>query len=55
MKIGNINYFNYGLSPKQIKNSFEFGPPSYPAVPPNENENKPAYLSAFNKIDMYNY
>lgn len=54
LKIGNINYFNYALTPKQVRKAFEFGPPTYPMVDSGDRSKEPAYISAANKIDILN-
>ncbi len=56
LKMGNINYYNYALTSEEVKKVFESGPPTYPAINDNdENSSQPLYLSAYNKIDIYNY
>lgn len=55
MKLGNIKYYNYALEGGEIASAFRSGPPTKSAeVTPSGND-KPAYLSAYNKIDIYNY
>jgi hypothetical protein len=55
MSVGNIKYYNYALVPKQIKKVFEMGPPTVPSSIGVQRKDSPSYLSAYNKIDIYNY
>jgi hypothetical protein len=54
LKIGNINYYNYAQTPKQVRKTFELGPPTYPMTNPGDRTKEPPYISAANKIDIYN-
>jgi len=57
MKVGNLKYFNYSLTEQDIRNAFKAGPPTRASVEATSprNDSKPAYLTAYNKIDLYNY
>jgi hypothetical protein len=55
LKMGNINYYNYALNVDEVKETFASGPPTYPAVADTSEGSQPLYLSAYNKIDIYNY
>ena len=55
MKIGNLNYYNYALSSEEIKATFRAGPPTKSAEVTYKKEDMPTYLTAFNKLDIYNY
>lgn len=55
MKLGNIKYFNYALHDKDVQRHFSIGPPKHNANITEERKLKPAYLSAYNKMDIYNY
>lgn len=55
MKMGNLNYFNYALDAKDVKKTFEKGPPTFNAMEQDTGAKVPNYLSAYNKIDVYNY
>jgi hypothetical protein len=53
MRIGNIAYYNYALPVDEIRRTYRAGPPTTSAL--EQKKDNPAYLSAFNKIDVYNY
>jgi len=55
MNLGNIKYYNYAVSASDIKSTYQSGPPTKTAVNQNIPKQKPAYLSSYNKIDVYNY
>lgn len=55
VKIANISYFNYALHDNDVKNIYKMGPPNYSAVEKDQSNRKPAYLSSYNKIDIYNH
>lgn len=57
VKIGNIKYYNYAVTQDDIRATFLGGPPTYAAVKSADKKNsyKPAYISALNKVDIYNY
>lgn len=54
LKMGNIKYFNYALDSNDIISTFQAGHPRYSAVENVEKTTQPAYLTAFNRIDIYN-
>ena len=54
-KLGNIKYFNYALRDGDVQRHFMFGPPKHNANITQERKMQPAYLSAYNKMDIYNY
>jgi hypothetical protein len=55
MKMGNIKYFNYALDNGDIKSAYNQGPPTISAVEIEQGTPKPTYLTAYNKIDVFNY
>jgi len=55
MKLGNIKYCNYALEGEEIKKTYQGGPPTTSAIERDQGTQKPTYLSAYNKIDIYNY
>lgn len=55
LKIGNIKYFNYALDAEEIKATYRGGPPTKNAMESDQPAVKPPYLTAYNKIDVYNY
>ena len=55
MKLANIRYYNYALEHKAIAKLYTKGPPTYSAAIVTKNLAKPSYLSAYNKMDIYNY
>lgn len=57
MKIGNLKYYNYPLTQDDIRKTFMAGPPTFAAVKAADKRNsyKPSYISALNKVDIYNY
>ena len=55
LKIGNITYYNYALSTNDVINVFNNGPPTNSLIVEKKDNNSAAYLSAYNKIDIYNY
>ena len=55
VKIGNVNYYNYALTPKEVTGIYGAGPPNHPAVVDEKNSKSPAFISAGNKIDIWNY
>jgi hypothetical protein len=54
MKMGNIKYYNYAVDAKDIKYAFSKGPPTISVLEIEQGSPKPAYLTAYNKIDIYN-
>lgn len=55
IKLGNIAYYNYAASQAEISNTFLNGPPKFEFTDSDESKNIPAHVSAYNKIDIYNY
>lgn len=55
LKLGNIKYYNYALDQKTISTHFGQGPPKHAAKHANEQNPKPVFLSAYNKMDIYNF
>lgn len=55
IKLANIKYYNYAITPKEISKLFEKGPPKHAANDVKNTIPKPAYLSAYNKMDIYNF
>lgn len=56
MKIGNIKYYNYAVNQRDVENSFTKGPPNFEFTENDSatNANKPAFLTAYNSLDIYN-
>lgn len=54
LQLGNVKYFNYAVTQDEVKATHINGPPTYGAQI-KSNTIKPSYLSALNKIDIYNY
>lgn len=56
MQLSNMRYFNYAVSQHDVANAFSQGPSLYaPKEPsPPNGANSPAFLSSYNKIDVYN-
>lgn len=55
LKLGNIKYYNYALNESDIQKTFAAGPPSKSTMELSDKGDIPPHLSAFNKIDIYNY
>jgi hypothetical protein len=56
MQIANFKYYNYALAYADVSSMFLKGPPSYEMKDESEGDsNKPAFISAYNKLDIYNY
>lgn len=55
LTLGNIKYFNYAVKDNDIRNHFLSGPPTHNANINEGRKMQPAYLSAYNKMDIYNY
>lgn len=55
IKMGNVTYYNYALSHNEISQVFAKGQPKHSAFMSDKKVSKPAYLSAYNKMDIYNY
>lgn len=55
LQMGDVKYYNYALKSSEISTAFREGPPTKPMeIIPSAGEQAPPYLSAFNKIDVYN-
>ena len=53
--LGNLSYFNYALSIKDVGELFNYGPPRYPAKDMSSSVGSdPLYLSEYNRLDVYN-
>ena len=55
MKMGNVKYYNYALTDEEVKQTFSNGPPTKDANAQRKKDDQAFYLSAYNKIDVYNY
>lgn len=56
IKLGNVKYYNYAVTPAEISATYQSGPPSYSAsLVTNGKTMAPSYMSALNKVDIYNY
>lgn len=57
LKLGNIKYYNYAIDSNTVKSTYYSGPPKHMAVNLTSKDKvyRPAYISALNKIDVYNY
>ena len=55
IKMGNLMYYNYALSQSEISGIYSKGQPKHSATFKEGKEPKPAYISAYNKMDIYNY
>jgi len=55
MSLGNLSYMNYAPDVEEIRSTFNRGPPSFPVQFTKDEDYKPAVLSAYNKLDIYNY
>lgn len=51
---GNIAYYNYALTANEVLKVFEKGYPTHSSVPEGNKSDQPPYITAFNKIDIYN-
>lgn len=51
---GNMTYYNYALTPNEVLKVFEKGYPSHSSLPEGNKSEQPPYITAFNKIDIYN-
>jgi hypothetical protein len=55
-KIGNLTYFNYALEQPDVQSLFMKGPPkTYYSGGARQSAMQPLQLSAYNKIDLYNF
>jgi len=55
MQVGNLTYYNYVPTVDQIRKVYQAGPPTHMAEFTRERKIKPPMLSAYNKLDIYNY
>jgi len=55
MNVGNLTYYNYVPTVDQIRQVYQAGPPTHMAQFTRDNNFKPPMLSAYNKLDIYNY
>lgn len=51
---GNIAYYNYALTAQEVLKVFEKGYPTHTSIPEGNKSDQPPYITAFNKIDIYN-
>ena len=54
LRLGNLKYCNYAMNGDEVRKSFAQGPPSSAAQFGAVKDDQPAYLTAFNKLDVYN-
>lgn len=54
MRVGNIKYYNWSLAEEEIRDTYQSGPPTYSAIETENRTEKPAFLTAYNKVDIYN-
>jgi hypothetical protein len=56
MRMGHVRYYNYAVTSGDVQSTFLNGPPTYAATKESEKRQfEPAFLSALNKVDVYNY
>lgn len=55
MNLGNIKYYNFALKYPDISKTFNAGPPKYNIQDVTKNVDKPPFITAYNKIDVYNF
>lgn len=55
MKIGNFTYYSWALNQKDVSKAYSKGPPKKSFIENDTVVRKPPILSAYNKIDLYNY
>lgn len=55
LRVGNIRYYSWALNDDEIRAVYQAGPPTKSAIETADDVNKPPYLTAYNKIDIYNY
>jgi hypothetical protein len=55
MKMGNLTYYNYALNDDEVRQSYANGAPTKDISLSESRNNKPPFLTAYNKIDIYNY
>lgn len=54
MNFGNFTYYNYALTPDDVRKTFLKGAPNKLAQLSRNTNNVPAHITAFNKLDIYN-
>lgn len=54
MKIGNMIYYNYALTPHQVKGVYNQGPPTHAMREDESVRESKAFITAYNKMDVYN-
>ncbi len=52
--MGNITYYNYRISDDEIRDTYKKGEPKHKFEELNTPDSKPLFLSAYNKMDIYN-
>lgn len=52
-KVGNLTYYNYAVSPSDIKTVYQQGPPSQMTVIKGGSVASPLFLTEYNKMDIY--
>ncbi len=55
MNLGNLAFYNYAPSIDEIRRVYNMGPPTSPVQFTKDENNKPPMLSAYNKLDIYNF
>lgn len=55
IKLANIKYTNYAMTQDEVMKEYSKGPPKHSAILVSQNIAKPSYLTAYNKMDIYNY
>lgn len=55
LKIGNLAYYNYALNDDDVRQCYANGAPTKDISFLESKNNKPPFLTAYNKIDIYNY
>lgn len=53
--LGDIAYYNYAVTADQVKSTFAKGPPTNSAMLDNSATIDPAFITAYNKLDIYNF
>jgi hypothetical protein len=54
-KIGNFKYYNYAVTSNDVISVFKAGPPTYGMKESKSAMNQPGFITAVNKLDIYNY
>lgn len=55
MRVGNLKYYNWSLADEEIRKVYQSGPPTHSAIEVDNRTEKPPFLTAYNKVDIYNY